>query len=124
MGRRSLLYVRVRMPTQTFRRALPAAATLAVALAAAAPATAATAPKPTARAAFTAHGSIGQAYVLGAKKGQRLLLVDASNRIVRTGRADRLGSKIFRSLPTGARYTVRSRRGGKVRGTKPFRILD
>ena len=46
-------------------------------------------------ASLKARGSIKQAYVLGAKKGQRLVLTNAKGRVVATGRADRFGSKIF-----------------------------
>jgi uncharacterized protein len=70
---------------------------------------------PAARAALKARGSIGQAYVLGAKKGQRLALRNAQGRVVATGRADRFGSKIFRGLEPG--------RGYRVRRSRPFRVL-
>ena len=83
---------------------------------------AATAPDITDRASFKARGSINQAYVLGAKRGQRLLLVNSKGRIVRRGRADRFGSKIFRELKPGPGYTVRRRAGGKVLGTSKFRV--
>ena len=83
---------------------------------------AATAPDITDRASFKARGSINQAYVLGAKRRQRLLLVNSKGRIVARGRADRFGSKIFRELKGGARYTVRARSGGKVLGTRRFRV--
>jgi uncharacterized protein len=94
---------------------------LGVALAALAPP--AGAARITDRAAFKARGSINQAYVLGAKRRQRLLLVDARGRTVRAGRADRLGSRIFRGLRPGRGYTVRSRLGGRVVRTRPFRVL-
>ena len=61
----------------------------------------------TADADFTARGSVEQAYVLGAKRGERLRLVDARGEVVRRGRADRFGSRIFRELRGGARYRVR-----------------
>ncbi len=85
---------------------------------------------PTARAAevtrpagFTAHGSIRQAYVLGAKRGDRLRLVDARGRTVGAGRADRLGSRIFRDVRPGPGYTVRLTRGRVVETTRRFRVL-
>jgi predicted acyl esterase len=73
-----------------------------------------------AEARLTARGSIGQAYVLGAKKGQRLMLADSGGRVVAAGRADRFGSKIFRDLRAGSGYTVRRVKG---RSTRPFRVL-
>jgi hypothetical protein len=73
--------------------------TVALALGALAPAASA--------AAFKARGGINHAYVLGAKKGQRLQLLDARGHVVAAGRADRFGSKIFRDLRPGGGYTVR-----------------
>jgi uncharacterized protein len=70
---------------------------------------------PVADAALRARGSIGQAYVLGAKKGQRLLLRGPAGGVAATGRADRLGSKIFRGLKPG--------RGYRVGRSRPFRVL-
>jgi predicted acyl esterase len=72
-----------------------------------------------AQAAFKARGSTGQAYVLGAKKGQRLQLLDSRGRVVASGKADRFGSKIFYELRPGGGYTVRH--GRKV--SKSFRVL-
>jgi hypothetical protein len=73
-------------------------------------------------ASVTAHGSIGQAYVLGAKKGAKLQLVDSKHKVVASGRADRFGSKVFIDMAPGKGYTVRLR-GGKRTTTKPFAIL-
>jgi predicted acyl esterase len=70
---------------------------------------------------MTAHGSIGQAYVLGAKKGQKLQLVDARKKVVASGRADRFGSKIFLYQKPGKGYTVRL--AGAKKGTGPFAVL-
>lgn len=101
------------------------AAVLVLSLATATPAAARTqiAPKITHAASFTAHGSIGQAYVLGARRGSRLELVDARRHVVATGRADRFGSKIFRGLRPGGGYTVRQRSGRRVDGTHRFGVL-
>ena len=57
--------------------------------------------------AFTARGSVGQAYVIDARAGERLTLVSRSGRVLARGRADRLGSRIFRG--------VRPQRGLRVR---------
>jgi predicted acyl esterase len=84
---------------------------LAALLVAAAPAAA--------HAAFKARGSIDQAYVLGAKKGQRLQLLDSRGHVVAAGKADRFGSKIFRELSPGGGYKVRH--GRKL--SPAFRVL-
>ncbi|MCB0831026.1 MAG: CocE/NonD family hydrolase, partial [Solirubrobacterales bacterium] len=81
------------------------------------------APKITSKANYTARGSVGDAYVKNAKPGQRLLLVNAKNRIVRRGKADRFGSKIFYDVKPGATFTVRTPAGGGSRGTKRFKVL-
>jgi uncharacterized protein len=70
-------------------------------------------------AGLTARGSVKEAYVLGATPGQRLVLKDASGRVLRTGRADRFGSKVFRRLAPGPGYTVHPRTGRSRR----FRVL-
>jgi predicted acyl esterase len=70
-------------------------------------------------APLKARGSIKQAYVLGAKKGQRVVLKNASGGIVAAGRADRFGSKIFRELRPGRGYRVRAGR----RTSRPFKVL-
>lgn len=72
---------------------------------------------------FTARGSIGEAYVLGAKAGQRLVLSDARGRRVASGRADRFGSKIFRELAQGPGYRVRRGSGRGARRSRAFRVL-
>src|SRR5688500_14479315 len=82
----------------------------AAALAAAAPAS----------AAFSAHGSVGQAYVLGAERGETLALLGARGRVVARGRADRLGSLILRDVAPRAGYRVR--RSGGTR-SRMFRVL-
>lgn len=82
--------------------------------------------------ALSARGSVGEAYVVGARPGERLALLDAGGRTVRTGRADRFGSRIFRELPPGARLRVQAgaRRVPAFAGTRaalrrtpPFGVL-
>src|SRR5215218_2784998 len=73
-----------------------------------------------AAAAITARGSVEQAYVLGARPGERLALLDARGRTVARGKADRLGSRIFRDLAPRAGYRVRGRGG---RRTRAFAVL-
>ena len=65
---------------------------------------------PSTAQAFSARGSVGEAYVLGAKKAERLTLV-RHGRVVTRGRADRFGSRIFRAIKPGGGYTVRRRHG-------------
>ena len=77
----------------------------------------------TAMAGFEAHGGIRHAYVLDAQPGQALELVDARGRVVRSGRADRLGGKIFRNVAPGRSYRVRRGAGGRARLSGDFRVL-
>ena len=76
---------------------------------------------PAAADAFTARGSVGQAYVLDARPGERLTLLSRDGRRLASGRADRLGSRIFRDL--GPRRGLRVRRGdGRL--SRPFAVLS
>jgi uncharacterized protein len=75
------------------------------------------------KARFSAHGGINHAYVLGAKRGQSLRLVDARGRTLAGGKADRLGAKMFRELSPGRGYRVRSGRGKNSVSTGAFRVL-
>ena len=82
------------------------------------------APKITSPAPYTAHPSVGDAYVKGAAPGTRLLLVNARNRIMRSGTADAFGSFIFYDVMPGASFTVRTRTSRRTaQGTEGFRIL-
>jgi hypothetical protein len=74
----------------------------------------------TAGAALKARGSTEQAYVLGAKRGERLQLENARGKVVRRGRADRFGSRIFRRVAPRAGYRVRRADGTR---TARFRVL-
>jgi hypothetical protein len=69
--------------------------------------------------AFEAHGGIKNAYVIDAKKGQRVQLLDARGHVVESGRADRLGSKIFRDVKPRKGYRVRHGR----KTSRPFKVL-
>jgi predicted acyl esterase len=55
---------------------------------------------------FTAHGSVQQLYVTGARPGQRLLLLDRRGRLVRSQRAGSLGGIVYRDVPVGGGYRV------------------
>jgi uncharacterized protein len=74
----------------------------------------------TGAAKLSARGGINNAYVLGAEEGQRLVLVDGQGRTVAMGRADRLGSRIFRALTPRRGYRVRA---GEGVFTRRFRVL-
>ena len=56
---------------------------------------------------FAGHGSIGEAYVLGAAPGSRLTVVNAEGTKVGGGVVDRLGSLIVRNLHPGRRVPLR-----------------
>ena len=92
---------RVRIASASLALRIRLTLVLVALLAAAAPAAA--------QAALKARGSIEQAYVLGAKKGQRLQLLDAAAGVVGAGKADRFGSKIFRELRPGGGYRRQAR---------------
>ena len=72
-----------------------------------------------ASAAITARGSVGDAYVLGAKNGQRLVLLRGGHRVA-SGSADRFGSKIFYDVKPGRGYAVRPAGG---RPGRSFAVL-
>jgi predicted acyl esterase len=82
------------------------------------------APAVTAPAPFTGHGSVDQAYALGATPGEHLLLVDRQGRVVGSGDAGPLGGLIVRQLSPGPGYTFRAVDGSTVYGTTPFSVLD
>ena len=73
-------------------------------------------------AAMSVHGSVAGAYVVGAKRGDRVALL-RDGRTVRTGRADRFGSKVFIDLRPGAGYRAVQRRGARVVATRRLRVL-
>jgi predicted acyl esterase len=80
------------------------------------------APKITAPAGFQVRGSVGEAYVVNADEGDRLMLVSRDNKILRTSAADRFGSRIFYYVKPGPGYTVRLKKDGEVYGTKRFNV--
>ena len=81
-----------------------------------------TAPKKTESATFQVRGSVGEAYVVNAEEGDLLMLVNAKNKVLRTGTADRFGSKIFYYLASGPNYSVRLQKDGEVYGTDKFSV--
>jgi hypothetical protein len=60
-----------------------------------------------AKAKFSAHGSVTQVYVTGAKKGKSYDLLDSSGGVVQTKPASRLGGIIYRKVDPGKGYRVR-----------------
>ena len=81
------------------------------------------APAITAPAPFTGHGSVLQAYALGATPGQHLALVDSAGRVTGSGTVGALGAVIVRDQVPGSGYTFRAADGSKELGSKPFAVL-
>jgi len=74
--------------------------------------------------AFSGHGSIDQAYLLGATPGASAALVNASGRRVGGGTVDAQGSLIVRSVSPGTGYTFRTTKGTTTASTNAFRVLS
>jgi hypothetical protein len=70
------------------------------------------------------HGSIEQAYELGAPPGASLSLENAQGRVVVTGVADRYGSLIVRNVAPGSGYRFVVRMHSTTSSTAPFRVLN
>ena len=83
-----------------------------------------TAPKATQPAGFESFGSVGQATVVGAPAGAKLMVVDKDDLIVARGSADDHGSFIAYDLEPADGYTVRHLDGNAVAGTEPFGVLS
>ncbi|MHB8319598.1 MAG: CocE/NonD family hydrolase [Acidimicrobiales bacterium] len=75
-------------------------------------------------APFSGHGSIDDAYELGARPGTQLHLFNSAGVSVGSGIADRFGSLIVRNIAPGNGYTFRSTRGTKSFSTKSFRVMS
>src|SRR5829696_5620362 len=100
-----------RMRAGRVRRAGTAVATLVAAcasLALAGPAT-----------AYTAHGSMKQAYVLGATPGKKLSLVDKHGDALQRKTVSELGGLVFRKVEPGGGYRVK----GAGETSERFRVL-
>jgi predicted acyl esterase len=63
--------------------------------------------------ALTVRGSVQQVYALGAKPGQRLVLLDRRGRVIETRRAGSLGGVLYRGVKPGPGYRVRPVPGGR-----------
>ena len=62
-------------------------------------------------AAYAAHGSVGQVYLVGAPKQTTVELLDSGDGMVAKATTDTHGSLIFRNVPTGTGYRVFSGAG-------------
>jgi uncharacterized protein len=62
---------------------------------------------------LTVRGSVQQVYVLGARRGQVLALLDRRGRVVQIQRAGSLGGVLYRGVKPGPGYRVRPVPGGK-----------
>ena len=74
-------------------------------------------------APFSGHGSIGQAYIVGAPPGTKVSLVNAHGRVVGKGTIDYLGALIIRDVTPGPGYTFRTVEHPRLT-TAPFRVLS
>jgi len=72
------------------------------------------------RAAFAGHGSIDEAYALGATVGERLSLLDAAGATVGSGVVSKLGGLIVRNVAPGAGYRFEALGGGHPTASAPF----
>jgi predicted acyl esterase len=82
------------------------------------------APAVTNSAFFTGHGSIDNAYVIGAHPGESLNLVNSNNQIVQTSKASYLGSAVFNYVIPGSGYSIQSSYNNKVYGTGSFSVMS
>jgi predicted acyl esterase len=78
----------------------------------------------TALTTFRGHGSIGEAYVIGAPPRTRLTLVNGTGTRVGSGVVDRLGSLIVRNLTPGSGFRFEEGSGSTQRTTPPFAVLS
>lgn len=83
-----------------------------------------TLPPGTSKAPFSGHGSIDDAYELGAQPGTQLRLYNAAGVSVGSGVADHYGSLIVRNITPGNGYTFRTVQRGKSLSTPSFRVLS
>jgi hypothetical protein len=72
---------------------------------------------------FQGHGSIDQAYAVGAKPGERLTLINGSGAKVGSGLVDSLGGIIIRNLSPGGGFRFEET-GAQPRRTAPFAVLS
>jgi uncharacterized protein len=75
-------------------------------------------------ASFRGHGSIEEAYVIGAPVGAHLTVVDGGGHRVGSGIVDRLGSLIVRNLTPGPGFRFEEGSGSGMKATAPFAVLS
>jgi len=73
---------------------------------------------------FRGHGSIDQAYVVGATPGENLTLVSSSGSTVGSGVVDDLGSLVVPNVNPGPGYRFESTENGTEAETAPFSVLS
>jgi predicted acyl esterase len=71
---------------------------------------------------FSAHGSVKQVYVTGLGSGEQMSLVNRLGQTIATQRGNGLGGLLFRDVPAGDGYRVRSAEGGAESG--PLTVLS
>ncbi|HVC71978.1 MAG TPA: CocE/NonD family hydrolase [Acidimicrobiales bacterium] len=76
------------------------------------------------RSTFHGHGSIDEAYVLGAPPRARLTLLNGAGARVGSGLVDKLGSLIIRNLTPGSGFRFEQKSGTTTRATAPFTVLS
>ena len=70
------------------------------------------------------HGSVGEAYVVGATPGVHLTVVNATGTAVGSGVVDRLGSLVVRNLTPGPGFRFEEGAGAGAPRTPPFSVLS
>jgi uncharacterized protein len=75
-------------------------------------------------APFAGHGSIDEAYTIGAIPGAHLEVVDSSGNKVGSGVVDKLGGLIVANLTPGPGYRFETASGTKLLETAPFSVLS
>jgi uncharacterized protein len=75
-------------------------------------------------APFAGHGSIDEAYTVGATPGAHLVVVDSSGNKVGSGVVDKLGGLIVENLSPGPGYRFETTGGTKLLETAPFSVLS
>ena len=75
-------------------------------------------------APFEGHGSIDEAYVVGAQAGEHLRVVNEAGRTVGSGTVDKLGGLIVSNLTPGPGYRFEATSGSKTEATAAFSVLS
>jgi uncharacterized protein len=78
----------------------------------------------TALTTFVGHGSIGEAYVVGAPPKTHLAVVNGAGSTVGSGVVDSYGSLIVRNLSPGSGYRFEEGSGSSRHATAPFSVLS